>query len=179
MIDVPPVKHGKQTRVIEVDLVIRHWKWNIKELQLNAQKNMDEIKVENKKTQQSLLEQMTYNLSELKAENKKMQDLLLKQKKTTASADERPSSSKRDFSKVKCYNCCVLGHTGFCTCSIYKGIREAYIELIIGGGSCILLSWHRMWHHAVPIITCQARRMFGQIACSELNQHPNSWNNSC
>ena len=200
MTDVPQAKHGKQTRAIEAD-VINSWlnaeyQRKIEELQFNAQKNLDEMKVQNKKAQDSLLEHITRALSKLKVENKKMQELLLKQDKNTASAVEQASITKRDFSKVKRYNCGALGHTSkicrkpkqtanvvptaatlatgnrvcfgsqqlryfkkdcpgqkpkpvqdlsdkascnVCTRGVFKGTEEAYIELIIGGRSCICL----------------------------------------
>ena len=67
-------------------------------------------KVQNKKTQDSLVEQITRALSELKTENKMMQELFLKQDKKTEYAVEQPSITQRDFSKVKCYNCGALEH---------------------------------------------------------------------
>ena len=115
MPDVLPAKHGKQTRAIDVDVINSalnaEYQRKIEELQFNAQKNLDEMKVQNKKTQDSLFEQITHALSELKTENKKMQELLLKQDKKTETAVGQPSITQRDFSKVKCYNSGALGHT--------------------------------------------------------------------
>ena len=57
MTDVPSAKHGKQTGAIEADVINSglnaEYQRKIEELQFNAQKNMDEMNVQNKKTQDS------------------------------------------------------------------------------------------------------------------------------
>ena len=126
-----PVKHGKHTRAMKVDVsrsaLNKEYQRMIEEKQLSAQKRIEESQAANQKKIEGQLTAMALAQKLAQLQQSKVEERLaamiseqnaaqLRHQTTLSDEVKRFAPAKPDYSNLKCFNCRKMGHSA----KIYK-----------------------------------------------------------